>query len=133
MAQAVPAGVGEFRGLVHEAARRAGGEVTRWCEPEVTPNFYAAHVEYGDHRPGVAVLRSHAGDVALAVGHDRQPLVFADDAALLSVLSELGLRVRTSAELRRPFQAAEWPLLDVRDVRYWRPHTVGEALFNRWD
>jgi hypothetical protein len=133
VAQAVPAGVGEFRGLVHEAARRAGGTVTRWCEPGVTPNFHAAYVEYGDQRPTVAVLYSHAGDVALTTDHEQQPLEFADDAALTSVLAELDLRVRTPSELRRPFEAARWPLLDVRDVRYWRPRTVGEALFNWWD
>ncbi|WP_394613623.1 hypothetical protein JNUCC0626_27305 [Lentzea sp. JNUCC 0626] len=133
MAQAVPAGVAEFRGLVHEAARRAGGAVTRWCEPHVTPNFHAAYVEYRDHRPTVAVLLTHAGDVALTHDHERQPLVFADDAALTGVLEELGLTVRTPAELHRPFRAADWPLLDARDVRYWRPETAGQALFNWWD
>ena len=133
MAQAVPAGVAEFSGLVHEAARRAGGTVTRWCEPDVTPNFYAAYVEYRDHRPAVAVLYSHAGDVALATDHEQQPVQFADDAALTSVLAESNLHVRGSAELKRPFRAEDWPLLDVRDVRYWRPRTIGEALFNWWD
>lgn len=133
MAQAVPAGLAEFRGLLHEAARRAGGTVTRWCEPVVTPNFHAAYVEYGDRRPTVAALYSHAGDVALTAGHEQQPLEFVDDAALTSALAELNLDVWASAELRRPFKVQDWPLLDVRDVRYWRPQTVGAALFNWWD
>ncbi|MFD4676643.1 hypothetical protein ACFWNN_43470 [Lentzea sp. NPDC058450] len=133
MAQAVPAGLVAFRALVHEAARRAGGTVTRWCEPDVTPNFCAAYVEYRDHRPTVAVLRTHAGDVALTHDHEQMPLAFTDDAALTSVLAELGLNVREPAELRQPFRAADWPLLDPRDVRYWRPETAGEALFNWWD
>ncbi|GLY48645.1 hypothetical protein [Lentzea sp. NBRC 102530] len=107
--------------------------MTRWCEPRVTPNFHAAYVEYRDHRPTVAVLRTHAGDVAFALDHEQQPLEFVDDAALTSVLEEFGLGVWRTAELHRPFKAADWPLLDVRDVRYWRPETAGQALFNWWD
>jgi hypothetical protein len=41
--------------------------------------------------------------------------------------------VLTAAELARPFTAAEWPVVSAYDVRYWKPESLGEALFNYWD
>lgn len=137
MAQAVPGlTAGEFRGLCFEAARRVGGEVTYWFEPGVTPNYHAVLISYRDHRPSVAVLWTASGDVALTVSDpELAPLEFVDDVALTAVLAELSddIRPRSKAELDRPFQAGEWPELDPRDVRYWRPERVGDALFHHWD
>jgi hypothetical protein len=127
----------EFRGLCFEAARRVGGDVTQWFDPVVTPNFHAVFVEYRDHRPTVAVLWTSKGDVALTVSDEPEagPVEFADDAALMTALRALSLDIRVwgKAELEMPFRADDWPDLDARDVRYWRPQTVGDVLFNWWD
>ncbi|MFS8103492.1 hypothetical protein LFM09_40845 [Lentzea alba] len=137
MAQAEP-GVtpGKFRGLCFEAARRTGGEVVRWSIPEVVPNYHEVHIEYRDLRGTIVVLWTAAGDVALTASPEPLPPVeFLDDVALMAVLAELSndIRVRTRDELEMPFKAAEWPDLDPRDVRYWRPERVGDVLFNFWD
>ncbi|HEX8864367.1 MAG TPA: hypothetical protein VF821_01805 [Lentzea sp.] len=136
MAQAVT-GVKQFRSLCFEAARRTGGEVERWSAPEVVPNFHEVHITYRDNRGTIVVLWTAAGDVALTASTEPlQPIEFIDDAALTAVFEGLpggGVRVWTRAELERPFKAAEWPGLDPRDVRYWRPERVGDVLFNWWD
>lgn len=43
----------------------------------------------------------------------------------------LGLTPLTQAELQSPFSA--WRGLSDSDIRYWRPRTLGDALFNRGD
>jgi len=41
--------------------------------------------------------------------------------------------VLTKNDLDRPFRAADWPSMSSSDINYWKPATVGEALFNYWD
>ncbi|GAB2856792.1 hypothetical protein [Lentzea nigeriaca] len=127
---------GEFRGLCFEAARRTGGHVARWSVPKVTPNYHEVHLEHADHRGTIVVLWTAEGDVALTASVEPlPPIEFVDDAALMAVLAELSsdIRVWAKAELEKPFKAADWPDLDPRDVRYWRPERVGDVLFNWWD
>ncbi|MFC5112324.1 hypothetical protein ACFPN7_00020 [Amycolatopsis halotolerans] len=42
-------------------------------------------------------------------------------------------RVLAPADLERSFKAEDWPHLTRSDIAYWKPATVGEALFNYWD
>ena len=39
----------------------------------------------------------------------------------------------TLPELNGPFDAATWPHISSNDITYWRPSTLGEALFNYWN
>jgi hypothetical protein len=65
---------------------------------------------------------------------DAGPLTFLDVPDLHDALAAFpGLRVLTKADLDARFTAADWPHLTTDDIRYWRPATVGEALFNYWD
>ena len=36
-------------------------------------------------------------------------------------------------ELDDPVDTVNWPQISKRDLRYWQPCSLGEALFNYWD
>ncbi len=121
-----------FKKLVHAAARQAGGRVVAIIEPGVTPNFSAARVEIGPAH--CCILCSHANDWAFAEAIEPAlvPLRFIDCPALADAMQSLfGLTPFTQAALQAPFNA--WPGLSEHDLRYWKPRTLGDALFNWWD
>jgi hypothetical protein len=108
----------------------------------VTPNFHQGVVAYRDRHVAVVTLRDSA---VLAVAEPRTiefengvsesgPLTFVDAPDLVTALSwHAGFEILTATELDRPFDAAAWPAVDGADIRYWKPETVGDALFNYWD
>ncbi|MFF0453804.1 hypothetical protein [Nocardia africana] len=132
-----------FRRACYAAARRTGGSVIEFRLPDgVTPNFYQGVIAYRDRQVAVVVLRDSA---ALAIAEPRTidpregaadsgPLTFHDFPELADALAELsGFEILTSSQLNSPFDPADWPDIDPGDVRYWKPQTLGEALFNFWD
>jgi len=121
-----------FRKIVHEAARQAGGRVVDIIEPGVTPNFLAARIEIGP--APCYVLCSHADDWAFAeaIEPPLAPLRFIDCPAIAVALQSLfGLTPLSQVEMQAPFSAR--PGLSEHDLRYWKPRTLGDALFNWWD
>lgn len=149
-----------FKKIVHEAARQAGGRVVDIIEPGVTPNFLAARIEIGPSP--CYVLCSHADDWAFAeaIEPPLAPLRFIDCPAIADALQSLfGLTPFTRAELSNHFspppqtgegqgergcsgvsfsEPANAPRHGLRtfsesDLRYWKPRTLGDALFNWWD
>ncbi|MFC4065898.1 hypothetical protein [Actinoplanes subglobosus] len=54
-----------------------------------------------------------------------------DLAAALKTMP--GFRLLTGKELDGPIDVAKWPRISQRDLRYRRPRTLGEGLFNYWD
>ncbi len=145
MAQAVT-GVSEFRGLVYEFARRTGGDVAEFRLARYdTPNFHQGVLTYRDRTVAVVGTR-YFGRLALAEPRviefgegsvSARPLTFLDDPDLVAVLTELaprtGFRFFHLAELDGPLDPAAWPDMSANDIRYWRPQTLGAALFNWWD
>lgn len=107
----------------------------------VTPNFHQGVVRYADRTLAVICAREQA---LLAVAEPRHvdgvnatevgPLTFVDAPALTAVLAEQSaVRVLAAADLMVPFDPADWPTVSPDDVMYWKPATIGEALFNHWD
>jgi hypothetical protein len=63
-------------------------------------------------------------------------LEFTDRFALAQILSAAGYQVLPAAELRQPLTSADLSDLSAHEheqIRYWKPQTVGELLFNYWD
>lgn len=130
-----------FRTVCHAVARQTGGSLVEFPAGDgVTPSFHQGVIAYRDRT--VAVV----GDRVLplfAVAEPRVrhgtnmpagPLTFLDVPDLTAALAAIpGLRVLTKADLAAGFTPADWPHVTAADVRYWRPATVGEALFNYWD
>lgn len=115
-----------------------GGEVVEFrLADDVTPNFHQGLIACCGRTVAVACTRDSE---VLAVAEprgaaDAGPLTFVEAPELVSVVSALlpGVRVLNPSELNGPFDAAAWPHLSPNDVTYWRPGTLGEALFNHWD
>ncbi|WP_067830849.1 hypothetical protein [Actinomadura kijaniata] len=135
--------VREFRRACYTAARRTGGKVVEFrLAKGVAPNFHQGLIAYRDRTVAVVCARDLA---VLAVaepriidfaadGAESGPLTFVEVPALAAALvEEPGLRVLTPSELNGPFDAASWPHVLSNDITYWKPATLGEALFNYWD
>ena len=121
-----------FKQIVFEIARQAGGRVVDIIEPGVTPNFIAARFELGP--TACYLLRSDADHWAFtkAIEPALTPLAFTDCPALAEAMTRLfGVTPLTHAELNAPF--TKRPGLSDSDIQYWKPRTLGEALFNWWD
>ncbi|WP_067478630.1 hypothetical protein [Nocardia amamiensis] len=132
-----------FRQVCYEAARATGGRLIEFrSADEVTPNFHQGVIGYEDDRVAViwrrdsallAVAEPRALDASEGV-RESGPLTFVAAPALATALRrQPGFQVLTTAELDGPFDAAAWPGLDPADIKYWKPATLGEALFNYWD
>jgi hypothetical protein len=58
------------------------------------------------------------------------------DAVRLAYEHERGFQVTSAAELRQPVTASdlsELAAVEHEQIRYWKPATAGEILFNYWD
>jgi len=152
-----------FRKIVHAAARQAGGRVVDIIEPGVTPNFLAARIEIGPAPCYVLCSHADDWAFAEAIEPPLAPLRFIDCPAIADALQSLfGLTPFTRAELSKSFdqtspppQAGDGPgergssstsqpvalnalfatrrTFSEHDLRYWKPRTLGDALFNWWD
>ncbi|RAS68447.1 hypothetical protein C8D87_102512 [Lentzea atacamensis] len=136
--------VRNFRHACYEAACRTGGTVTEFrLAGDVTPNFHQGLIAYRERTVAVACTRESA---VLALAEPRTisfvdgvqesgPLTFVDAPELVAVLAALlpGSQVLTPSELNGPFDATTWPHISSNDITYWRPASLGEALFNYWD
>ncbi|GIE90621.1 hypothetical protein SAMN06264365_12136 [Actinoplanes regularis] len=131
-----------FRRVCYEAARLTGGTVTEFrISTGVTPNFHQGIIAFSDRFVSVLCVRD-ASLLAVAVPRviepgqatECGPLTFIDSPELAAVLAQTpGFRLLTTAELNGPVDVARWPGICLTDMRYWRPGSLGEALFNYWD
>ncbi|GAA1595753.1 hypothetical protein GCM10009678_92150 [Actinomadura kijaniata] len=133
----------EFRRTCYAVTRRTGGQAVEFRLAEgAIPNFHQGLIAYRDHTVAVVCSRDLA---VLAVAEPRiidfadgaaesGPLTFVDVPALTAALAEEpGFRVFIPSELNGPFDATSWPHVLPSDITYWKPATLGEALFNYWD
>lgn len=134
--------VREFKRACYAAARATGGRVIEFrIVDQVAPSFHQGIVAYREREVAVVCKRDSA---ILAIAEPRNlladgvqeagPLRWVDEPALAAALAEQhGFHVLGSSELEGPFDPAAWPGVLPRDIAYWRPGTLGEALFNYWD
>ncbi|WP_331722879.1 hypothetical protein [Nocardia sp. NBC_00511] len=129
----------EFRGVCDRAARLTGGRAAG--QPSVGParSFVAVSIVYPDrartvlcnlHWPFIAIAEPTSPD-------DEATFVFMDDPHLAATISRISrYRALTRAELATPLAKCDLSELDdaeLAQVRYWKPETVGDTLFNCWD
>jgi hypothetical protein len=130
----------DFKTACYEVARQTGGRVESASDGCFPPNFHRVVIAFRDRR--VAVLcHQTLSLLALAtppVESSIWPLSFIDDPAIGPAIAGL-LRVRllTAAELELDWsRAATHPPAEVayeEDLKYWRPGSVGDVIFNGWD
>lgn len=132
------ADVRAFTAVCHHAARAIGGTVTGVTPAGVTPSFHTVDIAAARHH--VAVLR-HVTVPFIAFarprGGDDATVTFVDHPGLAAVLDTLtDAQVLPADELQTPLSQADLTALDrveLDQIRYWTPATVGELMFNFWD
>jgi hypothetical protein len=135
-----------FRRVCYQAAHRTGGEVVEFrLSDGVTPNFHQGIIACPDRTVAVACIRTAAllaiavpRDIAFTPARESGPLTFVDMPELAAALTTAGagvegFRVLAAAELDGPIDQAQWPDISSHDLRFWKPGSLGEALFNYWD
>ncbi|MFC0544732.1 hypothetical protein [Kutzneria chonburiensis] len=124
-----PVNVRTFKSLGYSV-----GPVVSFQSAGVTPNFH------------LLTLRLPAGDLGV-ICHELLPLIAFVTVPLIDcsltfvsrpelVPSFPGFEALTAEDLHTPVSRADLSLLDAaehRQIRHWRPATVGEILFNHWD
>ncbi|MEW2356881.1 hypothetical protein [Spirillospora sp. NPDC029432] len=104
----------------------------------MTPNFYTAVIVRGEWRVAILAHR-HLALLALAVppAKGEMEVRFVEEPEVAAVVAELGsFRLMSMEELRTPLDQADLSALaeaELAQVAYWKPHTVGELVFNYWD
>ncbi|BDH12742.1 hypothetical protein [Streptomyces hygroscopicus] len=120
----------------YAAARAARGQVEDFTEQEYPQNFHSATIS---DREGTHIALFHAHYPLIAfVGGRRYWYTgeFQEPPSWAGVLADVGFVVLSAARLLSPLvesdtsalSAAEW-----RQIKHWRPETLGATLFNSWD
>ncbi|SIN44807.1 hypothetical protein [Micromonospora cremea] len=127
-----------FTATCHHAARAIGATVTGVTPAGVTPNFHTIDITQAQHHiavlrhttlPFIAFARPHAnGDVTIT---------FVDHPDLAAAITNLtDVQVLTVNQLQTPLSQVDLSNLHPGEhdqIRYWKPTTAGELLFNFWD
>lgn len=111
------------------------------AEPGVTPNFwraeYTCRINYQDAKRYLVCSTDERWAVCSMVNYG-DPHQFEDCAEIAATLKSFyGIEVGTKAEMDAEFElTVEISMLSgfgASALRYWKPQTMGQALFNWWD
>lgn len=119
-----------FQQTIYRLSQYVGADVMEIHLPEVTPNFMSASLKIKQQT--VYVLCSDNQDWAFSQQLQPFKLQFIDHPLLANALHNLAnIQVYCTSQLNAPFVAQSW--MSKHDINYWKPQTLGEALFNWWD
>jgi hypothetical protein len=128
----------EFRGLCHTLARLTGGHLTGDVLVGRARSFRAVSIAYRDR--GRAVLCNLCWplvSVAEPIRLDQAVPVFVRDPQLTEAIRRVSqFRALTPTELATPLADCDLSELgdaELAQIRFWKPETAGEAIFNCWD
>ncbi|MFF5185675.1 hypothetical protein ACFY30_18140 [Streptomyces sp. NPDC000345] len=127
-----------FKTACHAVARSIRGTVAEVAPAGATPNFHAALITAPGIRSSV-LCHEVLPVVAFAASPPQAgvPLTnFASPQAWADAFERGGFRLLDVDELSTPLATADTSELaeaELEQVRYWRPSTVGELMFNWWD
>ena len=125
-----------LRAAWHTGARLAGCKVGELVEQSY-PEVYHTATMVGRDGLHIILCHMHHPLVAfVAVRRDWYTTEFIDPPAWATAYSAVGFEPLDADLLLAPFDDADTSQLsaeDWRQIRYWRPPTLGAVLFNRWD
>jgi len=130
-----------FETACHAAVRRAKGRVqkVRAAYEQVTPNFHEALVSLPNGADTVRVLcNAHHPIVAFAAPATHEGdvrLQFLDCPQLAGALSDefCILSAQDACAGISSDLVAQMGEAELSQMRYWRPHRIGDVIFNYWD
>lgn len=119
-----------FQQTIYRLSQYVGADVMEIQLPEVTPNFMSASLKIKQQT--IYILCSDNQDWAFSQQLQPFKLQFIDHPLLANMLHNLAnIQVYCTSQLNAPFVAQSW--MSKHDINYWKPQTLGEALFNWWD
>lgn len=130
--------VAAFKTACHAVARSIRATVGHVTPAGVTPSFHTVLITAPGIRSTV-LCHEVLSVVAFVAGPPRAgaPLTdFTSPPAWADTFELSGFRLLDVDELSTPLAAADTSELaeaELEQVRYWRPGTVGELMFNWWD
>jgi hypothetical protein len=127
-----------FKTTCHAVARSIRGTVGEVAPAGITPNFHTALITSPGTRSTV-LCHEVLPVVAFVASPPLTGVPLADftpPPAWAGTFELSGFRLLDVAELSTPLAEADTSELaeaELEQVRYWRPSTVGELMFNWWD
>lgn len=124
--------ISEFKRIVFHVAEEIEVRIEEIFEPSITPNFFAA--ELRKNGLGIFILCTYKNEWAFSKNYEKGTcqLEFTDFKDFSRFLEhQFGYRPYSAEELNASFEPKEY-MLDS-DIKYWRPKSLGEGLFNWWD
>lgn len=130
--------VREYKGLCYGLAQDLGGEVLEFVDSLYPANFYKADFEMPSG-PVSLVMNKHYPILAFATAVDAVKIEFIDYPFGIEPLPE-GYTVLPAAALDVPVPGSLDKLPsnqlnegEIEQIKYWKPESVGQILFNFWD
>ncbi|MEI5906647.1 hypothetical protein WAK64_06200 [Bacillus spongiae] len=126
----------QFKQLCFDVISRNNGKVVDFITPQYPTNFYYAHVEIEDNQFYI-LLNEHFPYLAFASIVEFGNIKFINKPVLYEKFSSL-YRVIGTGELNAPLtqdllKQTELNSVELEQISYWRPETVGQIIFNYWD
>lgn len=121
-----------FKKIVFNICRELNISVIRLYESGITPNFHTAHIRTNDIDLFVLCSYNNHWAYSSFFSETECRLTFVDFPEFSKLLIEFyDIQPHDSKELYNSFtnkynQSKE-------DIKYWKPQTEGEGLFNWWD
>lgn len=122
-----------FRRMCCLLARENGGTVAEIDTDAAARNFYSARIQkYGD---SIFVLQNIHYPYAAFAGRDSSGRFILTQHPEWLRLPEGPVHFLSLAELNQDWcgLCGELSPEEMDQIRYWKPHTVGEIVFNNWD
>jgi hypothetical protein len=122
----------EFKRISFDAARLAGGTIAEFYDSSGTPNFFVAKISL--ERQSVYLLCTFDGTWAFSESFypSRCELQFVDSDRIAEALNtNFGVVPLSRACLEDQFIKQKG--MHESDIKYWKPKTLGEGIFNWWD
>ena len=122
----------EFKNKVFMICNELNYSVDDFHEGGVTPNFHAAHITSNDIN--LFVLCSYENQWAYSKFFSRNEcrLEFIDFPEFSKLLNQyFEITPHKSSELYSPFTNKHNNSED--DIKYWKPQSEGDGIFNWWD
>lgn len=123
----------QFKKICYEVLREAEGEVLKWECPLYPHNYFKVHILLKGELFYI-LLNEYYPYLAFVKKWDGNGIDFTDLPTLTRGFNEY-YTVLTKKVLNLPFSKNEHDLeeIELRQVAYWQPYSIGDVIFNCWD
>ncbi len=122
-----------FKKVGYEIARKLQYGVTQFSTPSYPTNYFRLAIQK-DEKEYAILLHEYVPYAALVAYDNEFNMHFVDCDGLAAELSPY-YQVLDAEFLNEAFDPVMHDLaeIELKQVRYWRPDTIGEVIFNCWD